>query len=240
MIQRCIKAGLAAVLLTAATAAASTTTISYSDIEQGTGGGFGFSVIHLPDDDHGNGNIVLRMVASMTLVYDDMDRTLTVTQFDGDLREENSLNQNLGALAGAITLDTTESNVLYLGTNDDAGGSTATSGASGYFIGGSLSFTATMGSGNGNLSGFVGNFTIEFYRHNYNALANRFDPNAPFALGLWGATPDTFGNDGTGPNTNIGANDFGFDLFTMVPLPGTASLGLLGLGLLGATSRRRH
>jgi len=232
MIQRCIKAGLAAVLLTAATAAASTTTINYSDIEQGTGSGFGFSVMHLPTNDHGNGDIVYRMVASMTMDYDDVARTLTVTQFDGDLHDENSLNPNLGPLAGSIALDTTASNVLYLGTADEGNGVAGDN--SGNFVGGTLNFTFEVGAGDVAL-------TITFYRHNYNALANRFDPTAPkYALGLWGATPNTFGNDGTGPNTNIGPDDFGFDLFTMVPLPGTASLGLLGLGLLGATSRRRH
>lgn len=219
-------AGLLGAALLASGAGAGTTTIQYTAIEQGTGSGFGFSLIHTPTDANGNGSLLYRMISSMTIVLDDIAGEITFTQFGGDLFEESDFNPNtLGALAGTIALR--ESSTLELQIGDDNNTDLTST-----FVEGTLKLTISI---IGEADRAV---DIEFKAINYNALANRFDPNAPFGIGLWGATPEVF--DGA-----ITGSSLGFDLFAnggavIVPLPGAANLGLLGMGLVGAGASRRR
>lgn len=216
---------LAAAALVVSSANAGTTTIHYGDIQQGVGPGFGFSVIHTPTNDHGNGSLLYRMFSTLTAVYDDVDDgdgagSLTFTQFDGQLFEENDLNPiNVGPLAGSITLRASSTLNLQDGTDGgDFLGST--------FVEGLLQLTISI------IGQADRDIDIQFKAISYNPLANRFDPNNPYTLGLWGATPEVFTGD-------INADSLGFDLFAMVPLPNPAALGALGLGVVGVLRRRR-
>lgn len=228
---RTVALAAAATLVTGA-ASADTVKIKYNDVAQGTENGFGFSLVHTPTNDAGAGSLLYRMFSSFTVVWDNTDDgdgagKLTVTELSGQLFQESNFNpNNFGAMEGTITLR--ETSVLNLQSGTDNNTHLGTQ-----FVEGILKLTLSLdGEADRDLD-------IQFNALSYNALANRFDPNNGFALGLWGGTPEIFQN-------NIDSTSLGFDLFgsngQIVPLPNAASFGLLGLGLLGgsASMRRRR
>ena len=194
-----------------------------SDIAQGHGSGFGFSVLHAPQNGQGNGHILYRYRGSFETVYDDVAQTIAFTRFDADLFSEHNLNPSTsGGPVGSLSLV--------------SGGLTKQ--ATGDLVSGSLILHLILdGVGEGDV-------TLLFQQNGYNPLANRFDADS-FRLGLWGATADMFGQ---GPTTQIGdtgLTSLGMDLLStnsmqMVPLPSGVALGSAGLlGMFGARRRRR-
>jgi len=217
-------AAVAAALACTAGAIGATTTIRYDAVNQGTRSGLGFTLIHEPTDDAGNGDLLYRMFASMTVVFDDSAGTLEFTDFQAGLFEESNFNPGVsGAEIGQISLR--QNSTLTRGASTGVTDQT--------FISGTLALTLDL---DGETARDI---DIEFKAIDYNDLANRFnsDPSSGFALGLWGATPEVFDGDFT-------ADSLGFDLFaengTIIPLPSAANLGLLGLGIVGGTTRRRR
>lgn len=218
-----------AVMVTGA-ASADTVKIKYNEIAQGTENGFGFSLVHTPTNDAGAGSLLYRMFSSFTVLWDNTDDgdgagDLTVTQLDAQLFQESNFNpNNFGAMEGTITLR--ETSVLNLQDGTDSSTHLGTQ-----FVEGILKLTLSL---NGEADR---DLDIQFNALSYNALANRFDPNNGFALGLWGGTPEIFQN-------NIDGDSLGFDLFgtngQIVPLPNAASFGLLGLSFLGAGASMRR
>lgn len=222
---------VAAVLVTGA-ASADTVKIKYNEVAQGTENGFGFSLMHTPTNDAGGGSLLYRMYSTFTILWDNTDDgdgagSITVTELSAQLFLENNFNpNNVGAMVGTITLR--ESSMLNVQDGTDQN-----THAGSQFVEGLLKLTLSLdGEADRDLD-------IQFNAENYNALANRFDPDNDFALGLWGATPEVFQN-------NIDGDSLGFDLFgsngQIVPLPTAANIGLLGFGFVsaGASMRRRR
>ncbi len=220
----------AAALLVTSAASADTVKIKYNEIAQGTENGFGFSLVHTPTNDAGAGSLLYRMFSSFTIVWDNTDDgdgagKVTVTELSAQLFQESNFNpNNVGAMEGTITLR--ENSVLNLQAGTDANTHLGSQ-----FVEGILKLTLSLdGEADRDID-------IQFNANSYNALANRFDPNNGFAIGLWGATPEVF-------TDNIDGDSLGFDLFggngQIVPLPNAASFGLIGFGVLGAGASMRR
>lgn len=210
-------------IITAATSAFAGSVRIHSDIAQGTGSGFGFSVLHAPNNDQGSGQILFRYLGSFDTIYDNVAQTLTFTQFDALLFEESNLNPNtLGAQVGSLSL------VGGMLTNQPMGN----------LVSGSLTLHLTIdGEGEGDV-------TFLFKAIAYNPLANRWDPEN-LSLGLWGATADMFGESPEMQIGNTGFTSMGMDLLStgsmqIVPLPSGVALGSAGLlGIFGVRRRRQ-
>lgn len=191
------------------------------DIQQGTGSGFGFSVLHNATNASGAGNILFRQLGTMEMVFDDIAQTFTFSEFDADLFAENNLDPNtLGSRVGSLSLVEGQ---LLVGANN--------------MLFGSLTLNVTIdGVGDGEA-------TFNFLPIAYNALANRWDPNLN-RIGLWGAVANVFGEGPLVEIGNTGLFNLGFDMLTgpgmqVIPLPSGVALGSAGLlGLMGVRRRR--
>lgn len=211
--------------------------LHYSDVDQGTRSGFGFSVVHRPINDAGAGDILYRLtLTSIDVLWDEATASLTFTGLQGRLFEENNLDPaTLGPEVGKIDLAAVSA--LSLSATPVIG-TDSLSGAGGEFLGGDIAFTMTLFGPDGALGGgddTLRNFTIRFLSKDYNPLANRFNPADQYSLGLWGATPETF--TASGPTADSLAVDI-FASAPVVPLPSAAGLGAVGLCCLGLRRRR--
>jgi len=217
---RATHALIGATVLTAAASAALADPVRLDhNILQGTGSGFGFSVLHAPRNSEGAGSILFRYFGTMQTVYDESANTLTFTRFEADLFRERNLNPNtVGARAGSLSLVAGQMNIDPT-TN---------------IMGGSLTLRMNMADGR------TGDATFFFQPIAYNGLANRWNPVAR-SFGLWGATADVFGEEI--PETGSGVYGLGMDLAgspgaSIVPLPSGVALG--AVGLVGTLGRRRR
>lgn len=219
---RHIHAITAAAGLTLSAAAFGGTVQLEHTIRQGTQSGFGFSVLHAPNNAEGAGAVMFRYFGTMRTVYDDAANTLTFTKFDAELYNESNLNpNNLGAKAGTISLVAGSLDINPV-TN---------------LIGGSLTLHIAMD------NGAAGDATFLFKPIAYNAVANRWKPS-DFSFGLWGATADVFGEGPESQIGNTGLFGMGIDLAgtggtPIVPLPAGAAMGFAGMmGVFGVRRRR--
>jgi len=189
-------------------------------IRQGTGAGFGFSVLHAPHNSEGAGSILFRYFGSMETLHDQAAGTLTFTRFDADLFREGNLNpETVGARVGAMSLVAGQMNID----------------PTTHIMGGSLTLHFDL------VDGQAGDATFLFQPIAYNGMANRWNP-ADNSFGLWGATADVFGQDveeyGNGI-FGLGMDLAGTPGTPMVPLPSGVALGAVGLiGTLGVRRRR--
>ncbi len=226
-----MSAALAAATITAGFASAGTSTLQY-EIAQGVQSGFGFSVLHIPSVSNGHvgyGSVAFRMVGTFELEYDDMADTVTFTEFDAALFNDNNLNTATGALAGSMEL--VSSDAFSIGAGD--------------LVAGSATFHIELNDDTNAGNEGAGHVTLNFKAIAYNALANKFN-TSNFMFGLWGATADVFGEGPVTPIGDTGLTRLGMDLLgknpttpPVVPTPSAFGLGLAGAIGLGGVRRRR-
>lgn len=232
-----VVAGLIGAGLLGATAQADTVQIDYN-IAHDTDEGFAYSVFHIPkwhNGAQGWGSVAWRMVGGFSILFDEDAETFEFTDFNATIFQETDLNPDLGAQAGEVSFV-----------------SSSTFGVNGAGVtGGELTMHFEFGANpgpqaNANSSGDI---TIVFPQIAFNPIANRFDTTT-FDLGLWGATANVFNwHNPRGITGDTGIYKLGMDLRgdpsgppVMIPLPGGASLAVMGFGALGLgrmTRRRR-
>lgn|GEM_PF-2971746 len=223
-------------LAVAAQAQGAAISLHYSDINQGTRSGFGFSVLHHPTNSSGSGNILFRLkTTSLDVQWDNVAQTLKFTGMHGQLFQENNLNPGtLGPLMGKIDLAAVST--LAISTTPLIG-SDPLAGAGGDFLNGTVDFAMTLFGADGALGGgddTTRNFTIQYMAKHYNNLANRFNPGSGFSIGLWGATPETFTSGST--STSLAMDIFASN--PVIPLPSAAGLAAFGFCCMGLRRRR--
>ena len=183
------------------------------DIQNGSGGGFGYSVVHSASGHTGGG-----FYASGTSLYRPLNGTLT-----GDLSTTGGFS--LTNIKGKL--------VAPQGTLKFFGGSISDpgTGASEY-ASGTLNYTLTGGSADGN-SG-----TFYFFARGFNGGPNNLNGSQFFLWGNnWNKDVMSRANFVSNGNTALGMDLKG----TMQPVPEPSTMLLLGTGFLAIVGRRlRH